>query len=379
MIEDQQNILPKPKHELRMDMIALLQRLPKQNAIALALVLVLLVALADFYTGYEISFSIFYLSAIVLSTWFVGKWFAQFISVLSVVSWLIGDLAAGAVYSAKFVPAWNAVIMLCFYTVMVRILSSLRSLHDELEAKVKERTMALTNEMATRERLEKELLAVSEREQRRIGHDLHDGLCQHLTASALAAQVLGERLDAQDLPEAIDAGRIVNMIEEAIGQTRDLARGLFPVRLEADGLVAALHELAGNLSKRFRTCCVFESKPPSLDVNDAAAAVHFYRIAQEAAMNAIKHGHAKHISIVLMTNAGKLTLGISDDGAGLPENWRASNGMGIHIMAHRALMIGGEFFVQREANGGTLVQCTVKLETLTLSVITDAFPDESIV
>lgn len=357
-------------------MIATLQRLPKPQVIALAIGLVLLVALADFYTGYEISFSIFYLSAIVLSTWFVGRWFAQFISIISVVSWLIGDLAAGAVYSAQFVPAWNAVIMFCFYTVMVSILSSLRSLHDKLEAKVKERTVALTNEMATRERLEKELLAVSEREQRRIGHDLHDGLCQHLTASALAAQVLGETLDAQDLPEAIDAGRIVNLIEEAIGQTRDLARGLFPVRLEADGLVAALHELAGNMTKRFRISCVFQSKPLSLDVNDAAAAVHLYRIAQEAAMNAIKHGLAKHIAINLITEADVLTLSISDDGTGLPEKWRTSSGMGIHIMAHRALMIGAEFSVQREANGGTLVQCSVKQATLELTVTKDPFTDE---
>src|SRR5437016_13551102 len=106
-------------------------------------------------------------------------------------------MAAGAHYSRPFVPIWNAMILLVLYFIVVWLLHSLRQLHDELENKVRQRTLALTQEMAERSRLEKEILEISEREQRRIGHDLHDSLCQHLTATALAVQVLGQQLHAK--------------------------------------------------------------------------------------------------------------------------------------------------------------------------------------
>ncbi len=345
----------KPKTERKAGLIAFLGSQSQLRLMAEALGLVALVAVADYLTGYEISFSIFYLAAIALATWFVGVRFALLVSVISVLCWLVGDLAAGAVYSTHFVPVWNAAIMLSFYLVVVRVLSSLRSLQDKLEAKVRERTVALTNEMATRERLEKELLAVSEREQRRIGHDLHDSLCQHLTGAALAGQVLGEKLAAKSQPEAAEAGRVVTLIEEGIELARSLARGLAPVELDAEGLMTAFHELAKNTTERFKVDSRFEAPHPVL-INDSATAMHLFRIAQEAVSNALKHGRAKQVMIGLTHSLDGIRLTVQDDGSGLPDPLPEKRGMGLNIMRHRAAMIGATIDIRR-LRQGTMVDC----------------------
>jgi signal transduction histidine kinase len=213
--------------------------------------------------------------------------------------------------------------------------------------------------MAERARLEKELVEVSEREQRRIGHDLHDSLCQHLTGTALAGQVLGERLAAKSLPEAADANQVVELVEEGIALARNLARGIYPVDVEARGLMAALDDLAANISKVSKITCVFECDLPVL-VQDAAVGTQLYRIAQEAISNAIRHGKARRVGISLSERGGAVTLAIEDDGTGLPEGWQKGQGLGTRIMAHRAGMIGGEIALEPNPTGGTLVRCRFK-------------------
>jgi signal transduction histidine kinase len=211
--------------------------------------------------------------------------------------------------------------------------------------------------MAERQRLEEEILTISEREQRRIGHDLHDSLCQHLTATALAGQVLGERLAAKSLPEAADAGKVVELVEEGINLARNLARGLYPVEMEAEGLMAAFEELADNITRRAKVPCVFECDNPVL-IHDDAMATHLYRIAQEAVHNALRHGKPKRIGISLSERDARVTLTVEDDGVGLPEDSHESGGLGIRIMEHRAAMIGGSFAIEPTATGGTTVTCS---------------------
>src|SRR6476660_651630 len=260
-------------------MSQLLQTLEKQSRAALIVVglaVLVVIGIVDYLTGFEILFAVFYLLEVGLATWFVGRGFGSVMSVLSVVVWIGGDMAAGAHYSRPFVPIWNAMILLVLYFIVVWLLHSLRKLHDELETKVRERTLALTQEMNERSRLEKEILEISEREQRRIGHDLHDSLCQHLTATALAGQVLGQKLQARSLPEAEDANKIVELVENGIALARTLARGLYPVEMESEGLMVAFEELARNIRAVSKVTCVFECEPPVL-IHDAAVAMHLYR------------------------------------------------------------------------------------------------------
>jgi signal transduction histidine kinase len=335
-----------------------LERRSKGTMVATGLVVLVLIGIIDYLTGYEMLFSVFYLLEVGLAAWFVGKGFGLLMSVLSVAVWIGGDLAAGAHYANPLIALWNSLILMVFYFIVVWLLTSLRSLHRELETRIQQRTLALTREMAERQRLEEEILRVSEREQRRIGHDLHDSLCQHLTGTALAGQVLGERLAAKSLPEAADAGKVVELVEEGIDLARNLARGLYPVEMDAEGLMAAFQALANTINGGARINCVFECAAPVLIHNDAAA-THLYRIAQEAVRNAIRHGKPKRIGITLSEGAGLVTLTVEDDGAGLPESTQKSDGLGVRIMAHRAAMIGGSFSLEPAPTGGTIVTCSM--------------------
>lgn len=329
--------------------------------IAITSLIIAVVGFVDFITGFETSFSIFYLLAIGLAAWFVGSGFAVFISILSVAVSLAGDLAEGAHYSNPLIPVWNALVLLTFYLIVVWLLANLRSLYHNLEGQVRHRTAALTGEMAERERLERELLEISEREQRRIGQDLHDGLCQHLTVATLAAQVLEEKLAALNRPEVADAGKVVEIIEEGIHLSRRLAKGLYPVEMEADGLMLALEEYAATSSELFKISCRFECDSPVL-IHDPTTAGHLYRISQEAVGNAIKHGRARNILIRLDATEEDTVLSIKDDGTGLPELLPEKRGLGLRIMAHRASMIGGTFNARRDGMHGTLVTCELRVE-----------------
>lgn len=329
---------------------------PRVFFVVATVLMVVVIGIVDYETSPEISFSVFYLLALGVAAWFVGKGFAYFISGFCVTVSLVGDLASGSRYSSILVPIWNACIVLAFYLVVVWLLVRLRSLTRGLEARVRERTTALTAEIAERERIERELLEVSEREQRRIGHDLHDSLGQHLTGVALAGQVLEEKLATRNIPEAADANRMVQLVEEGIALSRRLAKGLHPIEMEADGLMQALEELAATSSELFKVSCRFECDAPVL-IADAGTSVHMYRIAQEAISNAIKHGKARNIIVQLEAIDEGIALQVRDDGAGLPEPLPEKRGMGFRIMAHRASMIGATFTAQRGDSGGTIVAC----------------------
>jgi two-component system sensor kinase FixL len=217
-------------------------------------------------------------------------------------------------------------------------------------------------DITERKRLEREILEISEREQRRIGQDLHDGLCQHLAGIELMSQVLEQKLVRRAKAAAARAGDIARNVRDAISHTRLLARGLSPVTLESEGLMSALQELALNTEKIFRVPCRFDCHPPVL-VSDYPAATHLFRLAQEAVSNAIKHGRAKRILIRLKEERGRMILSIIDNGSGFPARIPKSKGMGLRIMQSRAGMIGGTLVLGRNATGGASVTVTAPSRT----------------
>jgi two-component system CheB/CheR fusion protein len=226
------------------------------------------------------------------------------------------------------------------------------------EVKLSDRRIftGFVRDITERKRLEKENLEISEREQRRIGQDLHDGLCQQLAGIEMLSQVLAHKLEPQSADAAARATEIAGAIREAIGQTRLLARGLSPVTLEAEGLMSALAELALNTEKMFRVRCVFDC-PESIKFDDHAAATHLFRIAQEAVSNAIKHGRAKSISIQLRAEAEGISVRVADNGVGFPKKFSGDSGMGLRIMQARIGMVGGTLRVDHNPAGGVTVFC----------------------
>src|SRR5438067_5482240 len=319
-----------------------------------SLALVCIIGYVDFRTGYERSLSLFYLVPISLGTWFVGLTFGLFIATLSVVVWIVSDLAAGI----PAVRIWNAGMALTSYFAFTLVLYKLCTLLRELDQRVRDRTIALQREMAERERLDQEIAEIADRERRRLGQSLHDSVGQHLTGTALAAQVLREKLAARSATEVLDADKVVQYLEEGIELTRNLSRGFFSPELEADGLNVALQGLAANVSERFRVPCTFDGDD-AIHVGDALTATQLYHIAQEAAMNAVKHAGASRIDIELARNGQKLTLAVSDDGCGFPQKIPEPPGLGLRLMAHGASLIGGKLAITRKQDGGTLVTCNL--------------------
>jgi PAS domain S-box-containing protein len=222
-----------------------------------------------------------------------------------------------------------------------------------------------TRDITRHVELEREILAISEREQRRLGHDLHDDLCQQLAGIEFLSQRLASDLAARSAPGAPQAKEIAQMVQRAMTQTRELARGLSPVRLEAEGLADALRELAVGTRKVFGCDCRFRCDPPVL-VPDHTVAIHLYRIAQEAVSNAIKHGRARRIEIGLTAKDCSVTLAVIDNGTGIPRRLTKRKGMGLQIMRYRAEVIGGALKVEPHPRGGTHVMCSVAEGPLSL-------------
>jgi PAS domain S-box-containing protein len=216
----------------------------------------------------------------------------------------------------------------------------------------------LARDITGRKQLERQILEVSDREQRRIGHDLHDGLCQHLAGIEMMSQVLEKKLAAKSKDGAKRAGDIARHVREAIAQTRALARGLSPVTLESEGLASALNEHAVNIEKIFGVRCRFHYEWP-VTIQNPATGSHLFRLAQEAISNALKHGKATEIDVHLKGDPGWIYLGISDNGRGFPApGGPPAKGMGLRIMSFRAGMIGGTLTVENNPRGGALIMCS---------------------
>jgi two-component system CheB/CheR fusion protein len=212
-------------------------------------------------------------------------------------------------------------------------------------------------DISERKRLEKTILKISEREQRRIGQDLHDGLGQHLTGIAFMSKVLEQKLSEESIAESSDAEKIVRLVNDAIRRTKELSRGLLPVVSEAHGLMSALKQRAGELEDLFQISCQFECDEPVL-IEDVNLATHLYHIAQEAVNNAIRHGKSRNIVMGLKSQNGVGVLRIQDDGGGFPKQPASQPGVGLSIMNYRADMVGGSLKVQSNEGRGVTVTCT---------------------
>jgi PAS domain S-box-containing protein len=206
-----------------------------------------------------------------------------------------------------------------------------------------------------RERLEREIVGSIEREQERIGRDLHDSLCQILVGAKFRSIYLARILSSKFPEGECEARALEELLNQTIEQSRDLARGLNPVRATADGLELALQRLAASIGNKNGPHC-FCRFPTPVKISDHEVAIHLYRIAQEAVQNAVKHALAKNISLSLVLQNGHLSLIVKDDGIGLPPNLRGG-GMGLDNMRARAGLIGGKLEIRRRKSGGTAVKC----------------------
>jgi signal transduction histidine kinase len=305
----------------------------------------------DEVTGKEVSLFALYGIPIFMAVWYG--------------SWRSGLLMAGACtmiwwfanrHDHDFTTWWGypiATTSRCALFIMVAVGSAVMKSKQEVD---RARIEALER---TRE-LEQEIVRVSECEQRRIGQDLHDGLCQHLAAIGFAAKSLADDLEKSERPEMAAAQEIEQLIKNAVVEARDLARGMFPVQMDSAGLAAALEGLAATTS-RLTTAEVIFTEKGEAHVANAAAAMHLYRIAQESVANAIKHGAARHVFITLDGTRDMLRLRVEDNGRGFFHDGALMSGMGLRTMAYRARLIGAKLEIQERDGPGTRVHCEMPL------------------
>lgn len=243
-------------------------------------------------------------------------------------------------------------------------LADLQSLNGHLEDAIQERTEELRisneelrQEIEVRRELEDDLIRISEREHRRIGHDLHDGVCQELAGIRFSLEAMARRRRKGTVFRS-QLDYITGAVERAVRHIRLLSRGLAPLELEDGDLATALKELATNTSELFSVCCTFEAVGPALSM-PIERSTNLFRIAQEAIQNAIKHGGAARISICLDFKAGQLH--VTDDGCGLEAALRVpqplGNGMGLRIMHHRADILNATIQMEPSQSGGTRLIC----------------------
>jgi PAS domain S-box-containing protein len=216
----------------------------------------------------------------------------------------------------------------------------------------------LVRDITERKRLEQEILEISDHEQRRIGADLHDDLCQRLAGIRFSCDALRSTLSknsSDGVSERLD--KIATGLSEAIDRTRMLARGLSPVALESNGLASALQELTDGVRNLFGIDCRFESNGEII-LGETMVATHLYRITQEAINNALKHGSPSQLVITLKDAGDKAALTIRDNGAGFLAESAPAQGMGLRSMAYRAGMIGANLRVKSKPGQGTQIICT---------------------
>jgi PAS domain S-box-containing protein len=225
----------------------------------------------------------------------------------------------------------------------------------------------IVSDLTLRRQLERQVLESAAAEQRRIGQDLHDGMCQQLAAAGFSLEMLKRKAERGSPVEPAQFQKIQQLLQDAVGQLRQLAHGLQPVSFRVGGLPEALKHLAEATSDRFHIHCRARCSPGA-DIEDETTADHLYRIAQEATGNAIKHGKANEVKIQLgpWPVAG-MSLFVLDNGQGFgstnlhrPHDGASSTGMGLKIMKYRADAIGADFRIhRRRRRHGAIVQCTL--------------------
>ena len=205
--------------------------------------------------------------------------------------------------------------------------------------------------------LEGQILAISDREQRRIGQDLHDSLCQHLTAIAFMARSVALRLKNHRVIEVEHIEKIAELINDGVTEARTIARGLHPVEMEPPGLVTALATLVKQPHWPVR--CRLEADE-EISVQDSTVALHLYRIAREALINANKYARAREIIVRMRRSTKGIELSVIDDGVGIPADSSLGSGMGFHIMQYRARSMGARLEIKPIKPHGTRVTCYVR-------------------
>ena len=252
-----------------------------------------------------------------------------------------------------------------FYGFLVKALIDQQQSANDIKRKVLKLTEAqdtLSKEIDERRKLEWEVTRIADEEKRRLGLEIHDGVCQQITGALLRSEALARRLDRGQPPTVEDVTALSVLLEEAIDEAHVVAKGLCPLESNPNAIAASLRTLTRRTQRISGVSCRFITTGDT-KIPDPVIAQHLFRIAQEAVSNAVRHAHATRINVELLGTEGVINLQVEDDGDGLPAVLPPA-GMGMHTMACRARLLEGEFTVTNAPGGGTCVRCKVPRTSL---------------
>ncbi|MEQ1858298.1 MAG: sensor histidine kinase [Chthoniobacteraceae bacterium] len=316
-----------------------------------SLALLLAIGFVDTETGWEWSMFAFYAVPILMAVWFVDRSSGVAFAVLGALIWWLANKTEHPYQST--LGYQMATFSRLVYFLFVAIGGAALKTHRDADR-------ARITAMERTRQLEEEIVRVTEREQQRIGRDLHDGLCQYLAAVGISAKSLADDLAHESAPHAKEAREIEGLLKEAVSQARSLARGIFPVQMDGAGLSIALDEMVG-VTRRLASMNVRFEETGDTHIADPVIGTQLYRIAQEALSNAMKHSGANRIVVSLHGEDGAIRLVISDDGKGFPGKPESSSGLGLGTMRYRAHSIGADFDIASSAKDGTRIMCKAPL------------------
>ena len=230
-----------------------------------------------------------------------------------------------------------------------------------LEHRVQKRTEALRaanrelqREIERRKGLEGEILEISDREQQRLGQELHDGLCQQLTAIGFMARATATRVKDHRVVQIEDLDKIAQLINNSVADARNIARDLHKEEVDAASFVEALRSLTER--EMWKTRCHLELQT-DVHIEDDLTASQLYRILREALINAHKHAKASKVVLEVGRRKDNLVFSVTDNGIGFSRKTRSGKGLGFHIMQYRAHSIGARLKLESPAKGGARIVC----------------------
>ena len=349
------------------------------------LIAVVLLGFADYLTGPDISFTLFYLITLSLVAWSTGRWSGFLRSVISAAVWLRADIALGTHYSNPIAQYWNAAAKLGFFLVVVQLEVSLKTLNQHLGELVKKRTAALETEIAEQKRIEAErallfeevqsgrqrlqsltrqLIDSQEKERRHLARELHDEIGQVLTAVKTNLQSLQFASDPQTLTARLQES--IGVVENALGQISELSLDLRPSLLDDFGLAPALEWYAKRQAQRSGFEVTFLAQPVDMHLPPNLETTCF-RVAQAAITNVARHARATHVQIELRQDETELQLLVRDDGVGF--NVRTalaqmahSESFGLLTMQERVGLVGGQVEFDSALRCGTEIRVRLPLD-----------------
>ncbi len=328
------------------------RKLPERWVVVLAAVATLGIGTLDFITGWEFSMFFFYGLPIFVVGYAVNRRVAVAFALASASVWWLGNWSSHP-YHSEIAFAWVTVTRTAYLLFVAFGAALLRN----LEAYERERAGAVQRDLQREAELRRDILNELEEQQRHFGRELHDGVCQLLSGTALAMESLAKRLAPERPDEAAKCREAEGYVRKALTETRRLAHGLFPVQMGSEGLPVALDELVSMSTIVAEGVRVTFSQSGHTARLEPEAAMHLYRIAQEAVSNSIKHSKARNIAVKLSTAGGRVELEIADDGIGVRPESGMTRGIGLRTMNYRAAQMGALIQLLPRIPRGTRVVC----------------------